>query len=147
MSGINQQNTLPEVTASTEIPVYSGNYAATLRMTVWQLVQYINQTAGANSGIVTQYANPDADGFNVIVENNFKTWLICRPVTNYNDGAITLPATPVNLQEVDVIVTQDVTAFVVNGNGNSVIGEPLTISANDAFRLRYDGVNKTWFRE
>lgn len=146
MSGINRQNKLPQVTDSTEIAVYANNYASTMSMTVFQLVEFINSQAGANSGLVTQYSNPDANDFNVIIENNWQTWLICRPAGDYALGAITLPATPVHLQNVDVIITSDVTTFTVNGNGNSVIGEPGSIAQNDFFSLRYDGVNKTWYR-
>lgn len=146
MSGINVQNKLPEVTNSTEIPVYANNYAATLSMTVFQLVEFINSQSGANSGLVTQYSNPTATGFNINVENNFNTWLIVRPLGSYAAGTLTLPATPVNLQSVNIVITADVTTLTVNGNGNSVIGSPASISANDVFSLRYDGVNKTWFR-
>lgn len=146
MSGINTQNRLPEVTLSTMVAVFAPNLQSTMFMTVFQLVEFINSQAGANSGLVTQYSNPDATGFNINVENNYSTWLIVRPVANYAAGTITLPATPVNLQSVNIVITADVTTLTVNGNGNSVIGAPSSISANDIFSLRYDGVNKTWFR-
>lgn len=146
MSTINNQNQVTEVSLSDLIPIYSNIRGVTQQMAVSQMLAFFTAQLGGSQGLVTQYSNPTATGFNVNVENLPNVWLIIRPLAVYANGTITLPAVPANLDTVNVVITQAVTTLVVDGNGNSVIGDPGMASANDTFTFRYDGVNKTWFR-
>jgi hypothetical protein len=83
---------------------------------------------------------PDTSGENV--------YLLLTPTGTLAAGTITLPAlaSAVDGQQVLVSCTQIVTALTVAGNGATVNGAPTTLAANGFFRLRFDGVNNSWYR-
>ncbi len=96
---------------------------------------------------VTQYASPNATGFTVsITDDQQSYWLLLTPLAGYAAGTVVLPASPVDRQEVLLSSTQAVTALAVSGNGKTVNGAPATLAANAFFRLRFDGVNSSWYR-
>jgi len=84
--------------------------------------------------------NPPQQGQNV--------FLLLTPTAGFAAGTITLPpqATLDDGQELLVTTTQSVTALTVAGNGATVNGAPTTLAANAFFNLRYDAVNKAWYR-
>ena len=146
MSGINTQNQVASINQSDLIPVYSNTYGVTQQMSVSQLSAYILGLIGGSNGLVTQYASPNATGFTVALESVPNGWLVLTPLAGYAAGTITLPALPVDQQQVAVSCTQSVTTLTVNGNGKTVNGAPTTLAANGTFSLRYDGVNQSWYR-
>lgn len=122
----------------------SGN--VTLSLSV--LTSYLDDQIGGSteaSGLVTQYSSPSATGFTVEVDAA-DTWLVMTPAAGYATGQITLPASD-HGQEVVVNSTQAVTALTVAPQiGDSVVGAPTALAANDFFRVRYDEVLNRWYR-
>lgn len=101
--------------------------------------------------LITQYAAPNATGFNVQIAppvDGAGMFLLLTPLAGYAAGTITLPAKAlcVDGQELLVSCTQSVAALTVAGNGATVNGAPAALTANGFFRLRYDGVNGSWYR-
>ncbi len=99
----------------------------------------------------TQYAAPNATGFNVAInptEQGGSVYLLLTPVAGYAAGTITLPLLGycIDGQELIVSCTQAVTTLTVAGNGSTVNGSPTTLAANGFFRLRFDAVLDSWFR-
>jgi hypothetical protein len=115
------------------------------------LLAFIQENLTASGPLMTQYASPNASGFSVTVSpvvNGQGVYLLLTPLGAYAAGTIVLPAqaTVVDGQEVLVTCTQAVTTLTVNGNGATVNGAPTSLTANAFFRLRYDGINQSWYR-
>ena len=96
----------------------------------------------------TQYAAPNATGFNVQIESMIgDVHLILTPSADYAAGTITLPLSPVDKQTVLVNSTQAITALTVSPQADAtVIGQPTTLAANGFFTLKFDAVLKRWYR-
>ena len=96
----------------------------------------------------TQYAAPNATGFNVQIDSMIgDVHLILTPVAGYAAGTITLPLSPVDKQTVLVNSTQAITALTVSPQADAtVIGQPTTLADNGFFTLKFDAVLKRWYR-
>lgn len=96
----------------------------------------------------TQYAAPNATGFNVQIDSMIgDVHLILTPTADYSAGTITLPLSPVDKQTVLVNSTQAVTALTITPQaGATVLGQPTTLTANGFFTLKFDAVLKRWYR-
>lgn len=152
MTTINQLSATNTLAAGDQIPVYAVNNgdARKASMSVFLAYMQANLTFASGISYTTQYSAPSATGFNVaITDGSNNIHLILTPVAGYAAGAITLPAVSnaVDKQEVLVNCTQVVTTLTVAGNGaTAVTGEPVTLAANDFFRLKYDAATSTWYR-
>ena len=130
------------------IVLYKGNDSDYRAISVPDFIKSINDQLKSNKP-TTQYASPNATGFDVLVESDFgDIHLIMTPLATYATGTITLPNVQLlsDKQEVTVNTTQTVTALTINPNGATVIRAPTTLSANGFFKLSYDEVMKTWYR-
>lgn len=140
-----------DIAVADSIPFGSSANGADRRTSVTQLVALIQALLTADNDPSTQYASPNATGFNVQIAppaDGGSVWLLLTPLAGYAAGTITLPAQAlcVDGQELIVNSTQAVTTLTVAGNGSSVNGAPATLAANAFFRLRFDGVSKNWYR-
>lgn len=103
----------------------------------------------------TQYAAPSATGFDIQIGDgvglpyNEDIHLILTPAATYADGAITLPPSG-SVRDKQIVIlntTQQVTTFVVNGNGASgVYGAPTSLAADSFLTLKYDATMNSWYR-
>ena len=119
------------------------------RVSMSDLLAYIQANISAGDNKITQYSAPSATGFSVsITDGSNSIWLVLTPVAGYADGTIVLPALAncVDKQEVLVNCTQIVTALTISGNGATVTGAPTTLAANAFFTLRFEDVTNTWYR-
>ncbi len=140
-----------DIAAADSIPFASAANGADRRTSVTQLVELIQSMLTVDDGFQTQYASPNATGFAVAISpatTGRNVYLLLTPLAGYAAGTITLPAQAlcVDGQELLVSCTQSVTTLTVAGNGSTVNGAPTTLAANAFFRLRFDGVNKSWYR-
>lgn len=146
---INNLNAATPTTAS-QIPFYDPNSGQDRRMSVSDLQALLTS---ASSGLVTQYAAPNASGYSITVAppvQGQSMWLLVTPLAGYAAMTILLPVGS-DGQEVLVSCTQSVTTLTTTGatvgaSPQPVNGAPATLAANAAFRLRFDGVNKSWYR-
>lgn len=119
------------------------------RVSMTDLMAYIQANISAGDNKVTQYAAPSASGFSVsITDGGDSIWLVLTPVAGYAAGTIVLPAVAncVDKQEILVNCTQSVTTLTITGNGSTVTGAPTTLAANAFFTLRFEDVTNTWYR-
>jgi hypothetical protein len=115
-----------------------------------------NNLTFASSGqpeYTTQNALPSASGFVVVisqnVDNPINVHLILSPTGTFALGTITLPLSSgvIDKQEVLVNCTQQVVSLVIDGNGAfAITGAPISLAANDFFRLKFDLPTQTWYR-
>jgi hypothetical protein len=147
--GISNLNQGTPTTAS-QIPYYDPTSGQDRRASLSDIASAIvEQTSGG--GFITQYAAPNATGFNIVFNpptNGVSMFLLLTPAAGYAAGTLTLPAQALCIdgQELLVACTQAVTTLTVAGNGSTVNGAPTTLAANSFFRLRFDGVFKAWYR-
>lgn len=137
--------------AASQIPFYDPQNGQDRKMSVDQLAALLEEELTPGGSLLTQYAAPNATGFNVAIApptNGASVFLLLTPAGAYAAGTITLPAQAVCIdgQELLVTCTQAVTALTVAGNGSTVNGAPAALAANGFFRLRFDGVFKAWYR-
>lgn len=136
---------------SSNIPFYDPTNGADRRASVTDLVTLIQSLLTNPPGLVTQYAAPNATGFNIAIApptDGASVFLLLTPLAGYAAGTITLPllAECIDTQELLVTTTQAVTTLTVAGNGATVNGAPTTLAANAFFRLRFDDINASWYR-
>lgn len=147
MSSIDKLSKVTALSSSDLLALFSSSTGDDAAVTLSNLLAWLQEQLTADSGLVTQYAAPNATGFTVTIAPptaGASVWLLLTPVAGYAAGTITLPSSPVDGQEVLVNTTQAVTTLTVNGA--TVNGAPTTLAANAFFRLRYDGVLKAFYR-
>jgi hypothetical protein len=145
-------NNLPvrALSLSDQFPFFSTPNGQDSRNSIAELLKLISENV-ANDSTVTQYFAPSASGWSVAVlavPQGSSVWLLITPAAGYAAGTITLPdvALLVDRQEVLVSCTESVAALTVNGNGALVNGAPGSLSAADAFRLKFDKTHVAWYR-
>lgn len=151
MSSINRLSTVDSLQLTDLLAIYSQSLGNDAAATLTTLVAFLQGQLTADDELITQYASPNASGFNVTISppvSGTSVWLILTALAVYAAGTITLPAlaTCVDNQEVLVTSTQALTALTVAGNGATVNGAPTTLAANAFFRLRFNQVNASWYR-
>lgn len=149
MPTINQLTAVDQVVASDQLPIFSSENGDARKASMTVIAAYIQSLITATDDKITQYAQPSATGFTVTVNDaNSSVWLVLTPLAGYAAGTIVLPslANCADRQEILANTTQLVTTLTVNANGATVVGAPTTLAANSFFRLRFDAVQKTWYR-
>ena len=151
MTTINRLSTANPLQQSDQLPVYSSANGDARKTSITELAALLQTLLAGGDDKSTQYAAPNATGFNVQIAPDVEGgsgYLLLTPLAGYAAGTITLPAaaTCQDKQELLVACTQAVTALTVTGNGATVNGAPTTLAANGFFRLRFDGVLNTWNR-
>lgn len=147
MTTINQLSSTDTLNASDLLPIFSTANGDARKASITVLAAFIQTLLAKPGSLQTQYASPNATGFTVAIApavEGASMFLLLTPVAGYAAGTISLPSAPSDGQEVLVTCTQAVTALTVNGG--TINGAPAALTANGFFRLRYDGVNKSWYR-
>lgn len=134
-----------------QVPFNSVANGEDRKCSISSLADLLSDQLDAATSLVTQYYAPNATGWSITVVptvSGGSIWLLLTPAATYAAGTITLPlqAACTDGQEVLVTCTQIVTALTVAGSGSVVNGAPTTFAANAAFRLRFDGISKAWYR-
>lgn len=149
MSIIRFCSTVDSVVSSDKVHIYSSENGDDRTASLDVVADFIKSVITSVDNMVTQYFAPSATGFTATVNNDSNsTWLVITPTAGFAAGTVTLPASTVcvDRQEILINCTQSITTLSINGNGATVTGAPSTMTANGFFRLRFDGVTKTWYR-
>lgn len=151
MSAIDKLTSVSTLDASDKIALFSSSVGSDAAATLATLAAYLQTLLAAGSELISQYAAPNATGFSVQIsppENGASVYLTLTPVAGYAAGTIVLPAVAScqHGQEVLVSTTNSITTLTINANGSSVVGGPSSLAAGGFFRLRFDGIYKTWSR-
>lgn len=151
MSSIDKLSKLSSINAADLVAMFSSSLGNDAAVTVATLAAYLQTLLTGGGSMMTQYAAPNASGFSVQIApaaNGGSVYLNLTPVGSYAAGTIVLPVSTTcqDDQEILVSTTNAITALTVSGNGTTVSGAPTTLAAGGFFRLRFDGVYKTWAR-
>lgn len=149
MPYINQLPLQSPVSSGDNLVVYSPNNGDTRRLPITSLLQFFQQTFAAPT-LATSVYTPGT-GFNIAVPTPVaqQQWILIQPAGTLALGTITLPlntATP-DGTEVLVTTTQQITGFTLALNGaTAAYGDPLTLAAEDFFRMRFVLSQNSWYR-
>ena len=149
MPYINQLPLQSPVSAGDNLVVYSPNNGDTRRLPISSLLQFFQQQFAAPT-LATSVYTPGT-GFNIAVPTPVaqQQWILIQPAGTLALGTITLPlntATP-DGTEVLVTTTQQITGFTLALNGaTAAYGDPLTLAAEDFFRMRFVQSQNSWYR-
>jgi hypothetical protein len=149
MPTINQLSSVDTVYANDLLPIFSQSNGDARKASMTLIAAFVQSLVTSTDDKLTQYAAPAATGFSVaIVGTGQSVWLVLTPLAGYAVGTIVLPAVAgvADKQELLVNTTQAVTTLTIDANGATVVGAPSTLAAYAFFRLRFDGVLKTWYR-
>ena len=150
MATIDQLNAQDILTVSDLIAIYSASNGDARKSSLYNLALFLQTIITVTDSKQTQYAAPNASGFNVLISGitGQSIWLILTPVADYAVGTITLPVstTCIDKQEVLINTTHAITVLTVAGNGATVVGAPTTLAINGIIRLRFDLVTQTWYK-
>ena len=149
---ISQLNSTDSLSASDLLAVWAAANSDTRKASLSTLLSFLQENLTSPGDDMTQYAAPNATGFSVTIDpvvDGQNVYLLLTPNAGYAAGTIVLPAVAecVDGQQVLVSTTQAITTLTVSGNGATAVnGAPTTLAANAFFRLRYDGIFKSWYR-
>jgi hypothetical protein len=148
---INQLSRADSLSLGDLVVIFATNNGDARAAAMSVLLAFLQENLTTPGDDMTQYASPNASGFNVTISpatSGENVYLLLTPTAGFAAGTITLPAlaSAVDGQQVLVSCTQAVTTLTVAGNGATVNGAPTTLAANAFFRLRFDGINNSWYR-
>lgn len=147
MTDTNKLNSVStsDVSGSDLFRIWSQKYGADVALSLTNFKAWLDaQSSSYATSLTAQYSAPSATGFSVTV-SAVNTWLILTPDAGYAAGTIVLPN---GSQGAEVLVncTQAVTALTITpASGESVVGGPTALTANQSFRLKFDAVLKRWY--
>jgi len=109
--------------------------------------QLVNTQNVATQGI--NYQTPST-GFSITL-NNTDAVLILDPSGTLATGTITMPASPINGQNVSISSSQTITSLTVSANaGQSIKNAPTTLTVSltgdQGYKFIYRSANTTWYR-
>lgn len=140
---------VPETTSNQWNTTFAGGYNF-----------YINNTptrafgVDANGNLFNSQGTADQSyslqvpttGFSITIAAGVKT-LLLNPAGTLLTGTITLPASPIDGQEIRVSSSKAVTTLTVSPNsGQSVVGAPTTLAIGIGFSYIYNLSSTTWYR-
>jgi hypothetical protein len=149
MALIYQLPLLSQVSAGDQLAVYAPNTGDARRLPISQLLQYFQQVFAAPSLATNVYV--PGTGFNIAIPTpvSQQQWVLLQPAGLLASGTVTLPlntATP-DGTEVLITTTQQITAFTLApNNATALYGDPLTLAAEDFFRMRFVQATNSWYR-
>lgn len=136
-------------TDSALIPFYDAALGADARMTVAQLFQLLSNFFGGLRGTITQYANPNVNGWALTVAPlaaGQNVIVILDPTLSSYSITLNLPAIPADGQTITFHSKLPVTFSLVAPGAFISIGSLSAMAAGGFFTVRYDALTDTWYR-
>lgn len=91
-------------------------------------------------------ANVEANAFSVTIPNNCSSYTI-NPAAPLASGTVTMPATPIDRQELWIQTTATITAFTLHPNaGQVLLNAPITLNSGAGIFYFYNAALATWIR-
>ena len=148
MATINQLSQMSAVSGADLLPVYSSSNGDARKLSVSALLTYF-QTQFASPTVSTNLYVPTT-GFSIAVPTpvSEQQWVLLQPAGALASGTIVLPLNTSTPDGTEVLITstQTITALTISLNGAVAInGNPATLSAGAAVRLRYYQSTLSWY--
>jgi len=125
--------------------IQGGTSAEYYHLTSAQNTFVQNYNSVLQRNVTIEYTTPST-GFNVTIANTTGKYIMV-PSGTLATGTITMPATPVDGQQVTLSSTQTITALTQNPNsGQAIFGSVGTLTSNTPVSWVYRAANTTWYR-
>lgn len=144
---INQLSEATSLSTGDKIPIYSNAQGDARKASLATLLQFIEDSF-VNPEFTTIINAPTASGFTLDVSaQTTNIWMIVNPTGSFAAGTVRLPvpADCFDGQELILCTTQNITAFTLNGNGATLVGQPTSLGAGSFFTIRYNASQSTWY--
>jgi hypothetical protein len=138
-----------QVSGGDQFAVYSPNNGDARRLPVSALLAYFQQTFAAPTLATNIYV--PTTGFSIPVPTPVaqQQWVLLQPAGTLASGTVVLPLNTITPDGTEVLVTtsQQITSFTLGQNGAlALYGDPLTLAAEDFFRMRFVQATNSWYR-
>ena len=148
MANINQLSQMSAVSGADLLPVYSSSNGDARKLSVSALLTYFQQQFASPTVSTSLYV--PTTGFSIAVTTpvSEQQWVLLQPASTLATGTIVLPLNTSTPDGTDVLITttQTITALTIGLNGAAAInGNPTTLSAGAAVRLRYYQSTLSWY--
>ena len=137
-------------TGACQVPFYDPTQGQDRKASLLDVAGVVQELLGAADDFISAYDTPGTG--NTVAVAPFQAggsvFLLLTPVTSLAALTVQMPLNGLaqHGQEVLVHTTQAITTLTVDGNGSGVSGAPTSLPGGGFFRLRYDGVNRAWYR-
>lgn len=146
MATIYDLTSVDEVVSGDFIPVYSTKNGEARKCSLDNLVESISAKLATGDGKVTVYNAPTAGSTLELDDNSDSYWVILTPAGTIASMTLSLPAATAAIHDQEILVNTTQTITTLAHSGGTTVGAPTTLSAGGFYRLRFDGVLKTWYR-
>lgn len=152
MPEINQLTSVDTISSGDQFPIFSSANGDARKASAGLFAEFVQSLVVPANGFMTQYSAPASNGFSVIIapqNDGDNVYLLLTPTGAFAAGTIILPAQAqcVDGQEILAVSTQNITTLTISGNGSGVFVPTNVFNIQPfCFRIRYDGVFKSWFR-
>lgn len=147
MVTINNLSTMSTVSSGDKLPIYSNEQGDARKVSIATLMDYFEANF-ASPEYTTVINAPTSSGFNLLMSAyTTNVWMIVNPTGTFAAGTVTLPATAdcFDGQEIILCTTQVITAFTLDGNGSTLVGQPTALGAGAFFTIRFNALQSTWY--
>jgi len=144
---INQLSEATSLSSGDKIPIYSNAQGDARKASMATILEFIESNF-ASPEFTTIINAPTLSGFNLaLTAQTSSVWLILNPTGTFAAGTVTLPvpADCFDGQEIILCTTQIITAFTLDGNGSTLVGQPTALGSGAFFTIRYNALQMTWY--
>lgn len=142
MTEINDLSQVDALASGDQFPIWNAAAGSTRRVSADQIMAFLAPYSG-RPDIVRN--SPSATGFTITLDGQQDIRIIATPLGSYADGALVLPASPLDGQNVVFSSSRAITVFTVSA-AVTVANAPTSIGTNGYFTMQYDAVAATWRR-
>ena len=144
MTTINQLSKLDKVNAGDLVPVWATNKGDDRAAAISVLQTYMQDNLTFPRDKATQTEEPNASGFTIQV-NSTTSWLLLKPTAAFGAGTITLPAEPIDKDQITISTTETITSLTINSTVVTIPRPAAALNAHTAITMKYDAVSKNWY--
>ena len=155
MGAVNSLNSTDKIQGGDSFAINSVNAGDDRKVNYSTLLAQLQQDLNfgdPKSKFIKQFSTP-ISGSTVLItdgnENDSNIWLIITPAATLPELTIKLPpiADVVDLQEVLILTTQELTLLTLDANGaTSIVGDLSTLPQNGFLKLKFESQTKNWYR-
>ena len=144
MTNIYNLTEIDNLTGGDNFEVFDLSNGNSRKCSLSSIQAFMQANLTFNSASDTTQAFSPATGGDVQVTSGIgNVYLRLTPLATLANLEISLPTLPDDKQEVLVKCTQIVTTLVVSST-DTVLGAPVTLTANGSFKMRYEANGSTW---
>ena len=144
MTTINQLSRIDTLADGDLAPVWATSKGDDRAAAMSVLLTYMQNNLTFPKEKATQTETPNVEGFTIQV-NPGTSWLLLMPTALFAAGTVTLPAEPVDKDEITISTTQTIGVLTINSTVVTIPRPASVLTAHNAITMKYDAVSKNWY--